>query len=558
MAETECKRIGDIALDARLITKAQLDEALAVKKSTGARLGEVLVSLGYLSEVQLARALADQLNIPYIEPGSFVPDARALKLIDEKTARRYRTVPVSLEGNTLTVVMADPLDLVTVDDLARLTNCRVERAVATDQAIERLLTSAYGVQLTEMAATNDPLARASETIDLQEGLEGAPIVKAVNSIIRRAVAETASDIHLEPGEDGLRVRFRIDGLLREVYSLPKQSHAPIVSRLKIMGGMDISERRLPQDGRVQIAERGREIDLRLSSLPTIYGEKLAIRILDQGRAITDLGEVGFDPETLAVYRRIIGRPHGMVLVTGPTGSGKTTTLTATLHELNHPSVNIVTLEDPVEYQAAGVNQVQISEKTGLTFASGLRTIVRQDPDIIMVGEIRDGETAEAAVRSSLTGHLVFSTLHTNGATATVARLLDMGIERYLLASSLSGVVAQRLVRKLCRCRHSVRRRPSIVEREILGLPDEEMTINEPVGCAECGYTGYRGRVPVFEVLEVTPTMRELIYTASNPNTLEEAAVRQGMVPLLRSALAKALAGETSLSEVQRVAVAEER
>jgi len=390
------------------------------------------------------------------------------------------------------------------------------------------------------------------------GADEAPIIRLVNQIIDGAIEQGATDIHIEPDETFFRVRYRIDGLLREVLNRPIELHAPTTSRIKILASMDISERRLPQDGRIQIRDKKRDVDLRVSSAPTLFGEKIVCRILDKRRTITKLDNLGFHPDDLKMFREAISRPHGIILVTGPTGSGKTTTLTAALRELNDPEKNIVTIEDPVEYQIQGINQVQINEKAGLTFARGLRAFVRQDPDIIMVGEVRDSETAEIAIRSALTGHLVFSTIHTNDAVGAVSRLLDMGVERFLIASTLLCVISQRLARMLCsKCKVPIDLPEGDPARISLHLDDEPMTVYEAPGCSHCGNTGYKGRVALFEILGVTPRIRRMITDGASIQDITDEAVRSGMRTLQRDGIEKALQGITSLSEVQRVTYSEE-
>ncbi|MCL5038957.1 MAG: GspE/PulE family protein [Firmicutes bacterium] len=550
------KRLGDILVDAKLISPAQLSSALEVQKASGARLGEILVGMGLVNEVDVARVLAQQTGLPFLPPQELKVNPAATRLIPEGAARQHRLLALSADDTSVTVAMADPLNVFALDEVALLTKKKVKPVVSTGREIEKALQRAYQLGTAEEipAATEEEL----EVFRLRELVEEAPVVRLVNNVIERAIQEGASDIHLEPQENLLRVRYRIDGLLQEVMTQPKSVHSAVISRIKIMAGLDISIRRLPQDGRIEIRDRGRNVDLRVSTLPTIHGEKVVIRLLDKRSAITRLESLGFLPKMLEGYLGLIQKPFGMILITGPTGSGKTTTLTATLHRLNTPEKNIITVEDPVEYEIPGVNQVQLNEKAGLTFSSGLRSILRQDPNIIMVGEIRDLETAEIAVRSALTGHLVLSTVHTNDAAGALTRLVDMGVEPFLIASSVVGVVAQRLARSLCSsCRVPYPLPEEAPERLSFGLGSGEMTFYLPRGCRNCGDNGYRGRLPLFELLTVSPAIRALVMERVSSAEIRRQAVREGMATLLEDGLAKARAGLTTLEEVRRVAYSQE-
>lgn len=570
MAEANNRRLGDILIDARLITRAQLDEALAIKSQTGERLGEILVALGYISETNLVRALAAQLGLPVVEPERLRIDPAAAALISQQVAQRHRAVPYAREGNVLYVAMSDPLDVVALEDLAVITGCEIRPAVTTGRGIEQALAMAYRAQPVAVAGApaRAPVGRPGDGGGAVTGVAGvsvgagadreAPAVRIVDSLIDQALEIGASDIHIEPTANEVVIRLRVDGVLREVLRPPLAMHPAIVSRIKIMAALDIAERRVPQDGRAFIKDGRRNVDLRVSTLPTIYGEKVAIRIFDRGQALLQLEELGFGNDALARIADLIARPYGLVLVTGPTGSGKTTTLMAALRRLSSPEKNIVTIEDPVEYELPGVNQVQVNERAGLTFAAGLRAILRQDPDVIMVGEVRDGETAEVAVRSALTGHLVLSTVHTNDAAATVGRLIDMGVQPFLLSSALNGVVAQRLARRLCpACREAYDLPADAPERETFGLGDAPLRVWRPRGCARCGETGYRGRVAIAEVLTVTGDLRRLIASGAPAGEIRAAARRAGMRSLTDDGLEKALAGVTSLAEIRRATYNEE-
>jgi type IV pilus assembly protein PilB len=558
------KRLGELLVEAGLITKEQLEKALAEHRRTGERLGKVLVRQGLVKEQDIISLLEYQLGIAQVRlpPGSV--NRELARLVPEPLARRYQAVPVRLEGNRLVVAMVDPLNVMAVDDLRLSTGYEIIPAIAAEAEIERALEECYGqpLPLPELVATDEAEpapALQAEVFDLdrqaaQAGAE-APIVRLVNGILHQALRERASDVHIEPQAEEVRVRYRVDGALRPVMSLPKVHHAAIVSRIKIMGAMDIAEKRLPQDGRVQIRVAGRQVDLRVSTMPTIFGEKVVIRLLDRGAMFLSLDELGFQPETLARYRRLIRRAYGMILVTGPTGSGKTTTLYATLREINSPEKNIITIEDPVEYVLEGINQIRVNPKAGLTFASGLRSILRQDPDVIMVGEIRDRETADIAIRSASTGHLVLSTMHTNDAAGAITRLLDMGVEPFLVASSVIGVVAQRLVRTLCpRCREAYSVPEGAEERLLLGEPEQTpLTLYRAVGCPECGGTGYRGRMAIQEVMPMSSALRRLVLARASSEEIAAQAVAEGMVTLWQDGLAKARQGLTTVDEVMRVA-----
>lgn len=556
------KRLGDILLEHNLITPEQLQKALEEQKATGSRLGEVLVRLKFVSEIDIAKILSKQLEIPLVDLRDQYIDEEICNIIPAGFADNNKVLPLRTEGKELVVAVSDPLNVLILDDLRVITNYKIRPVIATESQISEFIQR----YLRKRNYISDVMIEEAEdsgdnevdiAVTLQE-VNDAPVVRLVNSIIEQAVAERASDIHIEVMNKKGRVRFRIDGILREVVAPPLNLMPSVISRIKILAKLDISEKRLPQDGRIQLIVNKQEIDLRVSTLPTIFGEKVVIRVLNKSLNMFDLRELGFESEVVQSYERLLRSSYGMLLVTGPTGSGKTTTLYATLKELNDPKKNIITVEDPVEYQLSGINQVAINSRIGLTFANCLRSILRQDPNIIMVGEIRDGETAEIAVRSAMTGHLVLSTLHTNDAVSATLRLIDMGIEPYLVASSVRGVIAQRLVRRLCdKCKEKYKLAPAAPECQIFNLnPEEEHYFFRAKGCSYCGNTGYRGRVAIFELFVMGQEERELVLGKANTEKLRSVAISKGMKTLKEDGLAKALKGLTSLEEVIRVAYLE--
>ncbi|GAW94128.1 type II secretion system ATPase GspE [Calderihabitans maritimus] len=559
------KKLGDLLVEMGMITQEQLEEALKIQKETKERLGKVLTRLNYISEKDILEVLEFQLGIPKVVLSDYSLDSQTVHLIPEALARRHKVVPLRKEGNRLTLAMVDPLNVVAIDDVQLVTGCQVIPVIATEKEIDEVLDQffqpgledTYHNQKEEFAP-----ARVREDYNEEEAegaVDDAPVVRVVNSIIQQAVRGRVSDIHIEPHQHKVRVRFRIDGMLRDAMNLPRQSHAAVASRIKIMADMDIAEKRIPQDGRIQIRVDDRPIDLRVSTIPTVFGEKIVIRILDRSTMLLNLNQLGFLPQIRERFEKIIRRPYGMLLITGPTGSGKTTTLYATLNELHSSERNIITIEDPVEYILEGINQISVNPKAGLTFANGLRAILRQDPDIIMVGEIRDRETAEIAVRAATTGHLVLSTLHTNDAAGAVTRLIDMGVEPFLVSSSLIGVVAQRLVRTICsRCREPYQLPPDAQERFFMGISsDEPVTLYRGRGCRSCDYTGYRGRVAIHEVLAVSETIRSLAGKRVAASAIRKVAVKEGMLTLREDGLEKVRQGITTIDEVIRVAFADE-
>lgn len=547
MAPAKKKRLGEKLLEEGLITREQQEEALRVQARTGELLGQVLVRLGMISQEDLNRALGfDPSPARTLEVSPEI-----LQLVPEDFARSRRVFPLKKEGNRLYLLMANPLDITTIDDLRLLTGLEIEPVEATEEEIKSLVNRHYGLPEVEKAL--EELAPGGEAEEVVEVLvDRAPVVQLVNSLITGAMDEGASDIHLEPFERDLRVRYRVDGVLREIMRLPRRVAPALVARVKIMANMDIAERRLPQDGRIIMKVAAKELDLRVSTFPTIFGEKVVVRLLDkeQLKSFT-LDNLGFSPRNLETFRNLLHSSYGMVLLTGPTGSGKTTTLYAALSYLNDVGKNIVTVEDPVEYVLEGINQAQVNVKAGATFAIYLRSILRQDPNIIMVGEIRDRETAEIAIQAATTGHLVLSTLHTNDALGALTRLIDMGVEPFMMASSVLGVVAQRLVRRICpRCREPYQ--PSEAELAFIGRDRLEPTLSIGRGCEHCHYTGYRGRIAVHEVLVVSPTLQRLVLNKAPNEEIRQVALREGMVSLKDDALEKALQGITTVAEVMRV------
>ncbi len=552
--------LGEMLVEEGLITAEQRDIALNEQRRIGGgkRLGEILVNLRMVTEPNLLRILSRQLECPVVDLNQLPPQRDVLDRIPSEFALRYQLLPLHQTDGTLFVAMADPLDIHAIDDLHLLTGLDISPMLASANEIRRIGEQFYlsrmiqGVQEAERAVEDD---ESLDVADLQKMAKEELVIQMVNLIINQAIQDRASDIHVEPFEKELRVRYRVDGVLHEVNSPPKRYHAAIVSRIKILADLNIAERRLPQDGRMRIRSAGRQIDLRISTVPTVYGESLVMRILDKQTAVLGLTELGMEQIVFQKFRRLIQEPHGIILVTGPTGSGKTTTLYAALSEIYSTEKKIITVEDPVEYQLNGVNQIQVHPQIGLTFASGLRSIVRQDPDIIMVGEIRDHETVEISIHAALTGHLVLSTLHTNDAAGAISRLLDMDAEPYLIASSLIGTVAQRLVRINCRaCREPYDEKPEVL-RDI-GI-DSAMLNGKPLmrakGCPECRGVGFKGRSGIYEMLTVDEQIRRMIVERT-PATLIKQYAQQthGMVSMLQDGRAKVLKGETTIQEVLRV------
>ena len=550
--------LGQILLEARVISAETLQEALSRTRSGNERLGEALVAMGAASQEDVLRALAAQQGIPFMGAEELPSTLPLLKNLSPKYLRQYVACPVSVEGSTVTVATADPTNPMLLDDLRQSLGMIVKLCVAPSQAILEAIEGTYGAstalqKLVEgIGPTEGDGEREEDVNQLRDMAFEAPVVRLVNLLIEEAMAAEASDIHIEPFEDTLRVRYRIDGILYEQESPPRRLQAALTSRVKIMAELNIAERRLPQDGRIRVTAAGRRVDIRVSTVPTVHGESVVMRLLDRSSAFMPFDRLGFNPQVAAAFDRLIRRPHGILLVTGPTGSGKTTTLYAALDKINSPDKKIITVEDPVEYQLKGVNQIPVKSKIGLSFASGLRHIVRQDPDVIMVGEIRDLETAEIAIQAALTGHLVFSTLHTNDAPGAVTRLQDMGCEPYLLSSVLDGALAQRLVRRICpACRAP--HQPNAADLLAIGVTDTQgAEIFRGKGCTDCRGTGYRGRVGIYELFIVTEEARRLILQKAPTGVIRRHAVERGMVSLRDDGWAKARAGVTTVEEILRV------
>ncbi|MCI9419591.1 MAG: Flp pilus assembly complex ATPase component TadA [Eubacterium sp.] len=560
------KRLGDMLVEAGVITNDQLMEALGKQKESGKRLGELLVDLRFTDEMEIVEAMAQQMKIPVakIREAKLAPEVIAL--LPENIVRKHQVVPFELDENNpniLRVAMSDPLDIIAADDLSIITNMQIEVMAATASDVMYAIEKYYGNEQSAKLADSfaqermekDKKLKGDKAEEGNDEVDNSPIVLLVNKIIEQAVNERASDIHIEALEDEVRVRYRIDGAMQEITRYPKDLLSAIVARIKIVSGMNISEKRAPQDGRMTLIFNRVEYDLRVSSLPTTFGEKVVMRIASKSGLNKEKSELGFQEEELKRFDGIIKHPHGIILVTGPTGSGKSTTLYTVLNELNGGEVNIITVEDPVEADVDGINQVQVNEKAGLTFASALRSILRQDPDIIMIGEIRDEETASIAVKAAITGHLVVSTLHTNSAASTVTRLEDMGIEPYMVADSVVGIIAQRLVRRLCpKCR--VEKQLTDADKLRLHLRgDSNPMIYEPSenGCAYCNNSGYRGRIGVYEIMPITPALREIISRGGGAEEIQNAALKEGLTTLRLGAAKLVLKGITSITEVERVA-----
>jgi type IV pilus assembly protein PilB len=554
------KQLGDILLEGGLVTYEQLSLAYEEHQRNGRSLGRVLVEQGVLSESQLVAALATQIGLRFVDLNEFAVDGSAVSRVPDSVCRRYTALPVGYEDGKLLVAMADPANVFAIDDIRSITGMDVKPAVATRAdvlaAINRFHRNDGELDDLSMTLTNDDDG-ADDLSNIGEVVEDAPIVKFVNLLITQAVQDRASDIHIEPTERELRVRFRIDGVLHEVMKSPKNIQAGVISRLKIMAEMNIAERRVPQDGRLSVNTNGKKIDLRVASLPTVWGEKVVMRILDNSTAMLNLADLGFSQSNYDRYSQSFTKPYGMLLVTGPTGSGKSTTLYATLNIVSSPDKNVITVEDPVEYRLPGINQVQTNAKAGLTFASALRSILRSDPDIVLIGEIRDHETAQIAIEAALTGHLVLSTLHTNDAPSAINRLIEMGIEPFLVGSALDCVLAQRLARRLCsKCKEPYTPTPEALVQARYPWQDGEPipTLHRAVGCSACSKTGYKGRLALHEVMAVTERIERLAVERASAEAIANAARQEGMAMLREDGLAKVAQGVTSLEEIFRVVV----
>lgn len=551
-------RLGDLLVQKGIITEEQLSEALKQQKEKKLMLGEMIVSMGFASQSQINDVLCEHLNIDFVDMREEEPDPQVLSLLDESIMRKYTLVPLRHDNNNagaLQVAMADPMNILAMDDINIITGMQVVPILANAQDINAFLDKAFGqqqaqniVELYKREQGDNNKEAEKENNARREEIENAPIVVLINNIIEQAVRQRASDIHIEPMEKTVRVRYRIDGNLKEIMKYDNALLGAITTRIKIMSGMDISEKRKPQDGRITTTVDRREYDIRVSNLPTVYGEKVVMRIASKEGFNVDISKLGLTERDRKVFQDILRNPHGIILVTGPTGSGKSTTLYTALSELNTEDVNIITVEDPVEANIDGINQVQVNIKANLTFASALRSILRQDPDIIMIGEIRDSETAEIAVRASITGHLVVSTLHTNSTASSVARLEDMGVESYLIADSMVGIIAQRLVRRLCECKKP--KEATVEEKQLLGVDtDKSCTIYEPCGCKLCNNTGYYGRMGIYEIMKISPAIKRLISKNADAEDIKNQAVKEGMNTLKMAAANGVKEGITSIAEM---------
>lgn len=553
MVVTQKKQLGQILIDAGKIDQNQLDEALQYKQDHNIYLGKAIIALGLLSEEELAGTLGDQLELPFLELMSYEIQSDVLRVVDEKLAQRHKIMPVFALDNSLTIATSDPLNVEVIDDLSQKTGLEVNLVLATESDIEQAIDLNYGAEKYVARTQAEKDDKTARVISREIG-EDTEIIAAVDMLFNEAVKMGASDVHLEPRENDVRIRFRVDGVLQQYYTVPKASMSPLISRIKIMSDMDIAESRKPQDGRFTYQAGDKRIDVRASSFPTSNGEKAVLRLLDESRGRIELYKLGFLGEVLKEWRRVIRIPNGIILVSGPTGSGKTTTLYATLNVVNSVEVNIITIEDPIEYQLDNINQGQVNARAGLTFAAALRSMLRQDPDIMMVGEMRDVETIELAIRSALTGHLVFSTIHTNDAPSSYTRMLDMGLDPYLVSSTVRAILAQRLVRLLCpRCKQELEPTESVLNS--LGL-EKDFTgqLYKPVGCIHCKNSGYFGRAGIFELLIPDEQISELVNRRATASEIRKVAVRNGMLTLDQAALHFVRNGKTSVDEIRRVTV----
>jgi type IV pilus assembly protein PilB len=550
------KQLADILLDQALVSTDDLAAAQVEQQRAGRSLGRILVDSGVLTEGQLVAALAEQIGMPFVDLSEFQVDSAALLTVPAAVCRRYNALPIAFDGGRLIVAMADPANVFALDDMRSHSGRETRPVIATKTDVVAAINRFYRAEsdLDDLSAAID----AEEDSDLEsmkEAVEDAPIVRFVNLLITQAIQDRASDIHLEPTEHDLRVRFRIDGVLHEIMHSPKNIQGGVVSRLKIMADINIAERRIPQDGRLSVMVQDRKVDLRVATLPTVWGEKVVMRVLDNSTAMLKLSDLGFLGTNYETYSRSFTKPYGMILVTGPTGSGKSTTLYATLNIVSKPQINVITVEDPVEYRIPGINQVQVNNKAGLTFAAALRSILRSDPDVVLIGEIRDHETALIAVEAALTGHLVLSTLHTNDAPSAITRLVEMGIEPFLVSSALDCVLAQRLARRLCeRCREAYQPEVQTLLAARFPWADGQPlpTLYRPVGCSACSKTGYRGRLALHEVMPVSGTIERLAVEGAPSVRITEAALADGMSTLREDGMAKVASGVTSLEEILRV------
>ncbi len=553
-------RLGDLLISAGVIRPEQLNDALAIQKKTRERLGDVLINNGIITEQQLIEALQMQLGVDFVDLTAVSIPLELARFVPRSIAKKYCVVPVKLQKDELYVAMSDPLNFEAQEEVKSASHKQVVPMIATRRAVEQAIATLYGNEGTARAIEEMKREAGSNQADIvpvqmskavDNGAAEAPTIRFVNSVIERAITERASDIHLEPQEGEMVVRMRIDGVLRRIFTVPANLQATVIARLKIMGGMNIAERKIPQDGRAMVTAKDKEIDLRISSIPTIYGEKIVLRLLDKSSGHINRKTIGLEGEDEKKYDRLLKNSSGVILIVGPTGSGKSTTMCAMIQELCSEQTNIMTLEDPVEYNIPGANQCQINEKTGMTFAAGLRSILRQDPDVISVGEIRDGETASIAVRAAITGHLVISTLHTNDAVSTISRLVDIGVEPYMISSALRGVVSQRLVRKICpQCRKAYT--PTEEEKRMVGIAEnEDVTFYKGEGCQECGRTGYRGRRGVFEILTLDAALRREVANNASSEELTKTALENGFVTMKDNCRRLVLEGVTTVAEAAK-------
>ncbi len=549
---TETRHLGTMLVQEGLLDRADLDRATEIQGETGMPLGRILVEEGFVKETDLVKTLARHIGLEFVGLDEITIDPSASALIPEPLARRYNAIPIAFEDGSLVVAMADPANVLAIDDIRAITGLDVLPRVATKTEVEDAISrmARFDDSVSDLGELLDDEAEVEDLGALEASVDEAPVVKLVNTIITRAINERASDIHIEPGERDLRIRFRIDGVLHESMSTPRAIANAMVSRLKIMADINIAERRIPQDGRMSLKVAGKQVDLRVATLPSVYGEKVVLRILDRSSVMLELTDLGFGARNLERFQEAYERPYGAILVTGPTGSGKSTTLYATLNVLNDPKVNIITVEDPVEYRLGGITQIQVNRKAGLTFASALRSILRADPDVVLIGEIRDRETAQIAIEAALTGHLVLSTLHTNDSSSSIGRLIEMEVEPYLVASSIDGILAQRLARRLCeKCK--VTTPPVAEEFEKLGL-EAPKEVYSPEGCGSCANTGYRGRLALHEILLVDEEIQRLAVERRPSDEIKAAALAAGMTTLWQDGIEKVATGVTSLQEIMRV------
>ena len=556
MKKIKKKKIGQILLDVGAITEEQMKKAL--EDESGKPLSHILVDLGFIKESEIAQVLAKEIGFPYVDLSDYEINPHAATSIPEEIALRYLVLPIDFDENTLTVAMFDPSNVFAIDDIKILTGYDIEPVICTETDILNAITDVYKIdrQVDDVVeSVDDQEVEIDGDSKGTEDDDSSPIVKMIDSLLVESVRQRANDIHIEPQDDGVRIRYRIDGVLQDVTYSPKKIQAGLISRIKILAGMDIAEKRVPQDGRFSSKVDKKDVDFRVASLPTVYGEKIVLRILEKESILMGIKDLGMEKDTLDSFRKSFRKPYGAILVTGPTGCGKTTTLYGALNILNSEEKNLITLEDPVEYRLAGINQVQVNRKAGMTFGAGLRSILRNDPDIVMIGEIRDKETAKISVESALTGHLVLSTLHTNNTAATLTRLIEMQVEPFLIASAVDCIVAQRLARRLCRtCREEYTPTKEILEKIGIKQGSKKLKLYRAKGCKRCSETGYRGRIGLYEVLRMNEQIEKLVVRKENAEVIEKLAKEQGLISLRNDGYRKALKGITSIAEVLRVTV----